>query len=40
MKGAMFAAWWNRQVQMQITDKNKIRTYSRNWDGDFVEVEG
>jgi hypothetical protein len=34
----LFAVWWNRQVQ--ITDKSKIRTYSRNWDGDFVEVEG
>lgn len=26
----LFAAWWNRQVQMQITDKSKIRTYNRN----------
>ena len=36
----LFAVWWNRQVQMQITDKSKIRTYSRNCVGDFVEVEG
>ena len=35
----LFAVWWNRQVQMQITDKSKIRTYSRNCVGDFVEVE-
>ena len=36
----LFSVWWNRQVQMQITDKSKIRTYSRNCVGDFVEVEG
>ena len=33
----LFAVWWNRQ--MQITDKSKIRTYSRNCVGDFVGVE-
>ena len=36
----LFAVWWNRQVQMQITDKSKIRTYRRNCVGDFAEVEG
>jgi hypothetical protein len=36
----LFAVWWNRQVQMQITDKSKIKTYRRNCVGDFVEVEG
>jgi hypothetical protein len=36
----LFAMWWNRQVQMQITDKSKIKTYRRNSVGDFVEAEG
>ena len=36
----LFAMWWNRQVQMQITDKSKIKTYRLNSIGDFVEVEG
>lgn len=36
----LFAVWWNRQVQMQITDKSKIRTYRRNCVGDIVEEEG
>lgn len=34
----LFAMWWNRQVQAQISDKSKIKTYRRNCVGDFVEV--
>ena len=34
----LFAMWWNRQVQMQITDKSKIKTYRRNCVGDYEEV--
>lgn len=34
----LFARWWNRQVQAQISDKSKIKTYRRNCVGDFVEV--
>lgn len=33
----LFAMWWNRQVQTQIADKSKIKTYRRNCIGD-VEV--
>ena len=33
----LFAMWWNRQVQMQITDKSKIKTYYRNDNGDYVD---
>jgi len=33
----LFAMWWNKQVQMQITDKRKIKTYRRNYIGDYVE---
>lgn len=35
----LFAMWWNRQVQMQATDKGKIKTYRRNCAGDFTEVK-
>ena len=34
----LFAMWWNKQVQMQITDKSKIKTYYRNCIGDYAEV--
>ena len=34
----LFAMWWNKQVQMQITDKSKIKTYRRNRVGDYEEV--
>jgi len=36
----LFAVWWNRQIQTQIADKSKIKTYRRNSIGDFVEAEG
>ncbi len=26
----LFAMWWNKQVQAQITDKTSIKTYRRN----------
>ena len=35
----LFAMWWNRQVQTQITDKTSIKTYCRNCTGDYVEVK-
>ena len=34
----LFAVWWNKQVQTQITDKTSIKTYRRNCIGDYVEV--
>ena len=34
----LFAMWWNKQVQTQITDKSNIKAYRRNCVGDFVEV--
>ena len=33
----LFAMWWNKQVQMQITDKSKIKTYRCNCIGDYLE---
>src|SRR5574343_169302 len=33
----LFAMWWNMQVQTQITDKSKIKTYRRNCVRDFVD---
>lgn len=35
---SLFAMWWNRQVQTQVADKSKIKTYRRNCIGDYVEV--
>ena len=37
----LFALWWNKQVQAQITDKTSIKTYRRNCIGDWeVEHDG
>lgn len=37
---SMFAKWWNCEVEQQVKDKNKIKTYRLNSVGNFEEMEG
>ena len=34
----LFAKWWNRMVENQVKDRNKIKSYKRSATGDFVEI--